>query len=530
MIDTTSSSSSSSSTENTHKSLSGGVIAGLAVVGGLLATALAFLALGLRSQRRAAQTPSQNGVSTVTDASSSVAVVWNDVSYIVSSPSSIDIFGSLLRRRRRNRNGESETEIENAHVSGYTEDIVVLDGVGGTVAPGEMMAILGPSGAGKTTLVEILAGKQKSGVVSGSVSFSSSTSSPSPPRQSQLPRIAFVPQQDVLPPTLTVREALKFAADLRLPESVDTSARHARVEQLIARLGLSRVADTRIGSGTQRGISGGEMRRVSIGLELVGYPDVLILDEPTSGLDSVSAARIASVLDNVAHDPARPAAVVASIHQPSSRLYFAFDRLTLLAHGRALYSGPGGSVPLTYLTERGIEPPPEGYNIADHLLDVASDPAPALFSFAPHAIPSAVRGNVAEKSEIFTESGKSAGGNEDRGPLGVSEIERGGANIGRDESPPAYTYTHKTGLWSPHWWKQTHSQYATTFLTQFEVLAGREWKILRRYVRFLLSCPLYRNKSVEKLNSVSSFQRQNTIHNTCWCCMRSWRVLRYGLI
>lgn len=85
---------------------------------------------------------------------------------------------------------------------------------------------------------------------------------------------------------------------------------------MIEKLGLTAVRDVRIGDGEKRGISGGEMRRVSIGLELVATPDVLILDEPTSGLDSVSAAKVTKVLHSLAHDEENPTVVIASVHQP----------------------------------------------------------------------------------------------------------------------------------------------------------------------------------------------------------------------
>ena len=171
----------------------------------------------------------------------------------------------------------------------------------------------GDLGAGKTTLIEILAGKSKIGHTTGSVTFPASSSAYPP---SSTPLIGFVPQQDVLPPMLTVYEALLFAAHLRLPESLPESEKMARVDDVIEKLGLGAVRDVRIGDGEKRGISGGEMRRVSIGLELVAKPDVLILDEPTSGLDSVSAAKVANVLRGLAHDQENPTAVIASIHQP----------------------------------------------------------------------------------------------------------------------------------------------------------------------------------------------------------------------
>ena len=181
VIDTTSSS--SSTTEDTKKSLSGGVIAGLAVVGALVLLAVLFLIWGFIGQRRA-----RRGRYDVT-ASNSMPISWKDVSYFVSTPRAFGAF----RRRGTSRGDYSGTKR-------------ILDNVSGYVAPGQMMAILGPSGAGKTTLVEILAGKQKTGRVSGLVSPAAGA------------RIAFVPQQDVLPPTLTVRESLAFAAALRLPE------------------------------------------------------------------------------------------------------------------------------------------------------------------------------------------------------------------------------------------------------------------------------------------------------------------------
>lgn len=162
--------------------------------------------------------------------------------------------------------------------------------------------------------MDILAGRSKSGQISGHFGVIAESSD-----SARRPRIGYVPQQDVLPPTLTVYEALLFAARLRLPENISDSDKAQRVLVLLEKLGISQIKDSRIGDANgskSRGISGGEMRRVSIGLELIGCPDVLFLDEPTSGLDSVSAARIANVLYDIAHDPVHPIPVIASIHQP----------------------------------------------------------------------------------------------------------------------------------------------------------------------------------------------------------------------
>ncbi|KAI0737947.1 ABC transporter [Daedaleopsis nitida] len=422
VIDTVSASSNGtiSSTSTGGTSLSGGVIAGLAVVGGLVCLALLFLGLGFVAQRRARK----EGAGSL-KRSGGVAIAWTDISYFVMRPTT----GFSLRRRRADNSEHRK---------------VVLDGVTGRVVPGEMMAILGPSGAGKTTLIEILAQKHKSGQLDGNVAF--------PGAGDRHPRIGFVPQQDILPPMLTVFEALLFAARLRLPEGVPDSEKRARVDDIMDRLGIPHLRDVRIGDGEKRGISGGEMRRVSIGLELVSRPDVLLLDEPTSGLDSVSASKVAKVLHALAHDPENPTAVIASIHQPSSQLYHSFDQILLLAHGRALYTGPGGFAPAEHFTASGVAYK-EGYNVADYLLDIASDPPVGLFPMS--------QGNLSDRQ---TGSGSGSSDEIEKGMGGPASVQAGKESV---EEP-------KRRSWFPR------ASYATTFLTQLEVLAGREWKILRR--------------------------------------------------
>ncbi|KAJ7603493.1 hypothetical protein FB45DRAFT_960377 [Roridomyces roridus] len=392
--------------------LSGGVIGGLAVVGSLLLIALLFLLLGLVNQRAARRLKPD-----LADGRR-ISIEWARVSYVIPGRT-----GTSPWQKRRTDG-----------------DKVVLDEISGRVAAGQMMAILGPSGAGKTTLVEILAGRSKSGVMTGRVSF------PSANGDGASPRIGFVPQQDVLPPMLTVYEALLFGARLRLHESVSDAEKRTRVETIMDTLGISSIRDVRIGDvvgGKGRGISGGEMRRVSIGLELIASPDVLVLDEPTSGLDSVSASRVAKVLHVIAHDPENPIPVIASIHQPSSQLYQTFDTVLLLSHGRALYNGQGGLIPAEHFAQvaSGIAPAyPQGYNVADYLLEVASDPPVALFQLSS--------GNSPE----YDGSGKAST-----------------ENSSSEKQPPARRTRAAGG-----------SKYATTFLTQLQYLSGREWKILRR--------------------------------------------------
>ncbi|KAF5367669.1 hypothetical protein D9757_010971 [Collybiopsis confluens] len=420
VLDNNSTTSSSSSSSSAKSSLSGGVIAGLAVVGALLLIAILFFILGWLTQRRARR------VGYDRPASGNVAVEWTNVSYTIPASN-----GRLWQKR-----GDND------------DDKVILDSVSGRVEPGQMMAILGPSGAGKTTLVEILAGKHKIGSAVGHVAFPS-TSQPEP-------RIGFVPQQDVLPPTLTVYEALLFAARLRLPENLPDHEKRSRVDAITEKLGIGHIRNVRIGdnsNGRARGISGGEMRRVSIGLELISNPDVLILDEPTSGLDSVSAARVADVLRSIAHDENSPTAVIASIHQPSSQLYQTFDKILVLAQGHALYCGPGSFAPIDYLSRTGVAKPyHQGYNVADYLLEVASDPHLLLMN----------KHNVNDTPSAFG----------DEKPTSLDGKENvASAHAHHLSSAP----TGLRGLFG-----RKSSRYATTFLTQFQYLSGREWKILRR--------------------------------------------------
>ncbi|KAJ7891204.1 hypothetical protein B0H14DRAFT_3081531 [Mycena olivaceomarginata] len=401
--------------------LSGGVIGGLAAVGALVLLAIVTLVFGLIGQHSARRAK-------LNVADGSVALEWSRVSYVVAGPGGRSWFGSRGK--------------------GADDDKVVLDAVSGRVAPGQMMAILGPSGAGKTTLVEILAGKAKSGTTTGRVEFRSASGN------AEAPRIGFVPQQDVLPPMLTVYEALLFGARLRLPESVSDAEKRERVEGIMQKLGIEPLRNVRIGwggdvgGGKTRGISGGEMRRVTIGLELIASPDVLILDEPTSGLDSVSASRVAKVLHAIAHDPENPIPVIASIHQPSSQLYQIFDSILVMSHGRALYSGAGGFTPAEYFAREapGVAPPyPQGYNVADYLLEVASDPPVALFQ---------LQSGKAESEGLTTPDNASA-----------EKREISSQTVSEKTTPTA---------------GRSKSKYASTFLTQLEYLCGREWKILRR--------------------------------------------------
>lgn len=209
--------------------------------------------------------------------------------------------------------------------------VCILKNVNCEARPGEIMAIVGPSGAGKTTLLDILAGMIPLRRVSGSVLVNEQ-----PMNITQFRRISgYVTQDEVLFPLLTVKETLMYSARLRL--HVGLNRAKARVSELLKELGLEHVANVRIGGESSRGISGGEKRRVSIGVDLVHDPAVLLIDEPTSGLDSASALNVASLLKYMAVKQGKT--IVLTIHQPGFRILELFDQILLLSKGTVVHHG-----------------------------------------------------------------------------------------------------------------------------------------------------------------------------------------------
>ncbi|KAF7808951.1 ABC transporter G family member 21-like [Senna tora] len=243
-------------------------------------------------------------------------------------------------------------------------DRKILNGVTGLVRPGELLAMLGPSGSGKTTLLTALGGRL-AGKVSGNITYNGRPFSGSIKRNT-----GFVSQDDVLYPHLTVLETLLYTAFLRLPKSLTREEKMEQAEMVVADLGLTRCRNTAVGGASAlfRGISGGERKRVSIGQEMLVNPSLLLLDEPTSGLDSTSAQRIVAVLRGLARGGRT---VVTTIHQPSSRLYWMFDKVVVLSDGCPIYCGQAGRV-MEYLESIGYVPTFNFMNPADFLLDLAN--------------------------------------------------------------------------------------------------------------------------------------------------------------
>ncbi|KAL3521008.1 hypothetical protein ACH5RR_019157 [Cinchona calisaya] len=238
---------------------------------------------------------------------------------------------------------------------------VLLNDISGEARDGEIMAVLGASGSGKSTLIDALANRIAKESLKGTITLNGEH------LESRLLKVisAYVMQDDLLYPMLTVEETLMFAAEFRLPRTLSKSKKQMRVQALIDQLGLRNAAKTVIGDEGHRGVSGGERRRVSIGIDIIHDPIILFLDEPTSGLDSTSAFMVVKVLQRIAQSGS---IVIMSVHQPSYRILGLLDRLIFLSRGHTVYSGPPTNLP-QFFADFG-HPIPEKENRTEFALDL----------------------------------------------------------------------------------------------------------------------------------------------------------------
>ncbi|MBN3315629.1 ABCG2 protein, partial [Atractosteus spatula] len=235
----------------------------------------------------------------------------------------------------------------------------ILTDLNGIMRPG-LNAILGATGSGKSSFLDVLAARKDPSGLSGEVLIDGA---PQPPNFKCIS--GYVVQDDVVMGTLTVRENLQFSAALRLPRSVSETEKVRRVDQVIKELGLTKVADSKVGTQLIRGISGGERKRTNIGMELIIDPSVLFLDEPTTGLDASTANSVLLLLKRMA---SHGRTIILSIHQPRYSIYRLFDSLTLLVSGKLVYHGPAEDT-LDYFEKAGYACEPHN-NPADFFLDV----------------------------------------------------------------------------------------------------------------------------------------------------------------
>ncbi|KAK5658003.1 hypothetical protein OQA88_2557 [Cercophora sp. LCS_1] len=241
----------------------------------------------------------------------------------------------------------------------------ILDHVDGWIKPGTITALLGPSGAGKTSLLDVLATRTTVGVVSGHVFVNGS------PRDTSFQRkTGYVQQFDLHLATDTVREALQFSALMRQPATYTKQEKLDYVEDVIKLLSMEEYAEAVVGVPGE-GLNVEQRKRLSIGVELAARPQLLVfLDEPTSGLDSQTAWSILDLLATLKH---HGQAVLCTIHQPSAPLFERFDRLLFLCpNGRTAYFGdlgPGCQALINYFERNGARPClPQG-NPAEWLME-----------------------------------------------------------------------------------------------------------------------------------------------------------------
>jgi len=212
---------------------------------------------------------------------------------------------------------------------------VLLDRVSFKALPGDLIALMGPSGSGKTTLLHVLTGYLPPS--KGQVLINGQ---PLPEIFDALRgSIGYVPQDDIIHPELTVREAVHYSARFRLPPDFSDREVGERVETTLRQLGLESVAHLQIGRPEQKVLSGGQRKRVNIAMELVTDPVLLFLDEPTSGLAANDTTALVELLASLARDYGKT--IIATIHQPAKDEYERFNLALILGHGGVeLYFGP----------------------------------------------------------------------------------------------------------------------------------------------------------------------------------------------
>jgi ABC-type multidrug transport system ATPase subunit/ABC-type multidrug transport system permease subunit len=330
---------------------------------------------------------------------------------------------------------------------------VLLDKVSGYAASGSLTALMGVSGAGKTTLMDCIAGRKTSGKLEGSILVNGYKET-----QQTFNRVTgYCEQTDIHLGTQTVREALQFSARLRLPSSVSDKQRTDFVEEVLRLLELKHLANRLVGDENLQGLSPGERKRLTIGVELVANPSILFLDEPTTGLDSRSASLVMKVIRRIA---ATGRTVICTIHQPSAELFSMFDRLLLLkSGGKTVYFGDIGedgrdlinyflNLPLDEQKfEKAVEP--GTMNPASWILEIV---ASGSTGYSTKSIP--------EYSEIYNNSALAQQNSQHLNELAAAQAE-----LGR---------------------LQLSSRYATAFLTQFSQVLARLYQNYWRNTEFTI--------------------------------------------
>jgi len=241
----------------------------------------------------------------------------------------------------------------------------ILQGVTGHFPPGSLVALMGPSGCGKTTFMNSVIDRAPYGIITGSVEINGVPNGLAKAQNV----VGFVPQDDIVHGDLTVFQNLYYHGKLRLPSTTSHKEIMKHVEHCISVLGLGKIQDKVVGTPEKRGISGGQKKRVNIGLELAAMPSIVFMDEPTSGLDGAATVNLAKCL-SLLKDTGLT--IICVIHQPRWLVFKEFTHLLLLGEGgQQIYSGRSEFL-VPFLKEIGFRPP-EGENPADWMIDVCAN-------------------------------------------------------------------------------------------------------------------------------------------------------------
>ncbi|CAM9380441.1 unnamed protein product, partial [Phaeothamnion confervicola] len=250
-----------------------------------------------------------------------------------------------------------------------TRQKVLLQDVSFRCLPGRLVGILGASGAGESSRLRVpLISRFLVGRMAGSILFNGHMRGPALLRDT-----AYIQQDVLLFPELTVRESVNYAARLRMPRGTPAAARAARVNGVLKMLHLSGCAQSPVGDALRRGISGGQRRRLSIAMEVVALPSLICLDEISTGLDSATALSVfASVHALVRPGPGAGCGrtALATVHQPGPALFASFDEVALLHGGRLLFFGPPAAAESYFLRLGFVRP--RGKDVADFIIAVAA--------------------------------------------------------------------------------------------------------------------------------------------------------------
>ncbi|GMI81953.1 ATP-binding cassette G39, PLEIOTROPIC DRUG RESISTANCE 11, pleiotropic drug resistance 11 [Hibiscus trionum] len=275
-----------------------------------------------------------------------LSLAFNHVSYFVDTP--------------------SEMKSQGVH----EDRLLLLRDVSGACRPGILTALVGVTGAGKTTLMDVLAGRKTGGYIEGSISISGY-----PKNQATFTRVSgYCEQNDIHSPHVTVYESLLYSAWLRLSSEVDTKTRKMFIEEVMELVELTELRDALVGLPGVDGLSTEQRKRLTIAVELVANPSIIFMDEPTSGLDARAAAIVMRTVRNTV-DTGRT--VVCTIHQPSIDIFESFDELLLMKRGgQIIYAGPLGRnshhLVEYFETIPGVPKIKEGYNPATWMLEISS--------------------------------------------------------------------------------------------------------------------------------------------------------------